>query len=164
MSQQTVEQQNSTEQEAGDTQAAEAAKGGSQQATDDPGDDLEKWKALARKHEARAASNAEAAKKLAEIEEANKTELQKANERAEAAEKKAAESERKAFAAKKGIPASLIHGTTEEEWEASAKEALEWKGAAKVAPSADGQGKVGTDVRETKEMSADEIVAAVTRR
>lgn len=40
--------------------------------------EVEKWKALARKHEAEAKSGKDAAKRLSEIEEANKTETEKA--------------------------------------------------------------------------------------
>jgi hypothetical protein len=40
--------------------------------------EVEKWKALARKHEGTAKSNADAAKRLAEIEEASKSETEKA--------------------------------------------------------------------------------------
>ena len=53
------------------------------------------WKAEARKWEQRAKENAPAAKRLAEIEEANKTEAQKAAEKMAAAEKRAAEAEAK---------------------------------------------------------------------
>lgn len=49
--------------------------------------EVEKWKALSRKNEDRAKANAEKAKKLDEIEEANKTEIEKATSRAEEAEK-----------------------------------------------------------------------------
>jgi hypothetical protein len=49
------------------------------------------WKAEARKWEQRAKANNEAAAKLAQIEEANKTEAQKAADRLAAAEKEAAE-------------------------------------------------------------------------
>jgi hypothetical protein len=107
------------------------------------------WKAMARKWEANAKENSEAAKKLAAIEEANKTEAEKLADRATKAEARAAEAERKAFAATKGIPASLIHGTTEAEWEAAATEALTWRGEAPkppAAPSANGQGKVGDPI------------------
>lgn len=45
------------------------------------------WKAEARKWESRAKENAEARKRLDQIEEKNKTELQRANERAEQAER-----------------------------------------------------------------------------
>lgn len=49
--------------------------------------EVDKWKAMSRKNEARAKENEAAARRLAEIEEANKTELEKALARAEAAEK-----------------------------------------------------------------------------
>lgn len=55
------------------------------------------WKAEARKWESRAKENSAAAKRLAEIEEANKTEAQKLAERVEAAEKAAAEAQAKAM-------------------------------------------------------------------
>lgn len=57
--------------------------------------EAEKWKALARKHEAQAKANAEAARKLAELEEADKTELQRATDRIAAAEKRATDAETK---------------------------------------------------------------------
>lgn len=44
--------------------------------------DAEKWKTLARKHEANAKANSEAAKRLAAIEEQNKTELERAVDKA----------------------------------------------------------------------------------
>ncbi len=47
-------------------------------ATGDLAAEVEKWKTLARKHEERAATNATAAKRLAEIEAANQTEQEKA--------------------------------------------------------------------------------------
>ena len=56
--------------------------------------EAEKWKALARKHEEAAKTNAGAAKRITEIEEASKTETQKLAERAEAAEKAAAAAQR----------------------------------------------------------------------
>lgn len=62
--------------------------------TDDPpatgGEDLaaevEKWKSLSKKNEARAKENATAAKRLRDIEEANKSEAQKAADRVAQAE------------------------------------------------------------------------------
>lgn len=44
--------------------------------------DAEKWKTLARKHEANAKANSEAAKRLVAIEEQNKTELERAVDKA----------------------------------------------------------------------------------
>jgi hypothetical protein len=53
--------------------------------------EAEKWKALARKHEGTAKANSDAARKLAEIEESQKTEAQKLADAKEAAEKRAAQ-------------------------------------------------------------------------
>lgn len=86
------------------------------------------WKAEARKWEQRAKENLSAAKRLAEIEEASKSELQKAQERAEAAEKTAAryqsEALRSRVLAEHGITseyADLVVGDDEDALVASAK-------------------------------------------
>ena len=91
-----------------------------------------KWKAMSRKHEADAKTNRDAAKKLAEMEEADKTELQKATDRATAAEKLAAGSEAKAtryeVAAEIGIQAKhlkYLTGSTRDEIEESGKGILD---------------------------------------
>ena len=72
------------------------------------------------------------AEKLAEFEESQKTEAQKAQERLEAAEKRAAELELKAaraeVAAAKGVPAELLTGSTQEELEASADALIQFRG------------------------------------
>lgn len=47
---------------------------------DDLGDDLEKWKRIARKHEARAKANAEAAEKLKKLEDEGKSEGERREE------------------------------------------------------------------------------------
>lgn len=97
------------------------------------------WKAESRKHEARAKEWAakakageDAARRLAEIEDAQKSEEQKAQERIAAAEKRAAELELKAtraeVAAATGVPVEHLNGTTVAELEASAKALLEWRG------------------------------------
>ena len=51
-----------------------------------PTETVEFWKQKAREQEKRAKDNAEAAKRLAEIEDANKTEIEKARERVKAVE------------------------------------------------------------------------------
>lgn len=56
-------------------------------------DETAKWKALARKHEQQAKSNADAAKRLAEMEDASKTELEKLNEAKALAESRATQAE-----------------------------------------------------------------------
>jgi len=72
------------------------------------------------------------ADKLAEFEESQKTEVQKAQDRLAAAEKRAAELESKAtraeVAAAKGVPAALLSGSTQEELEASADALIAFKG------------------------------------
>lgn len=98
------------------------------------------WKAEARKWESRAKenlksarANEDAAKRLADLEESQKTEAQKAQDRLEAAEKRAAELELKAtraeVAAAKGVPAELLSGSTQEELEAWADRLIKFGGA-----------------------------------
>jgi hypothetical protein len=60
-----------------------------------PAQDTTDWRAEAKKWEGRAKENAAAKKRLDELEEASKTELQKATERAETAEKRVAELEKR---------------------------------------------------------------------
>ena len=85
------------------------------------------WKAEARKWEARAKENSGAASKLAEIEEASKTEAQKLAERAAAAEQTASLKDQALVKLQvivdHGIPKEfqdLVHGDTKEALEASA--------------------------------------------
>jgi membrane protein involved in colicin uptake len=138
--------------------------------------DAEKWKALSRKNEEQAKSNADKAKKFDDHEEATKSELEKLQARAEAAEKVIAEREAKETAAKlreevaaekkfadRKISASALRGSTREELEAHADELLELVPAPPAAPSADGQGATGKPIGEG-ELSVNDIVAAATAR
>lgn len=68
-----------------------------QQSTDEPAQDDVDWKAEARKWEKRAKANAAAAKRLAEIEEAQKSEAERVAERLAKAERAAAEAEARAL-------------------------------------------------------------------
>jgi predicted RNase H-like HicB family nuclease len=93
--------------------------------------DTTDWKAESRKWERQAKSNAEAATKLATLEESQKTEQQKLADRAAQAERRAAEAELKVLRAEvasaKGIPTPLaqrLQGSTREELEADAEELL----------------------------------------
>lgn len=93
--------------------------------------EAEKWKALAKKHEARAKENADKAKELDALKEGEKTDLQKATETAAEAERRATEAERDAarlkVALKKGLTeaqAKRLLGDTEEELEQDADELL----------------------------------------
>jgi hypothetical protein len=91
--------------------------------------EAEKLKSEARKWETRSKDNAKAAQRLAEIEEASKTDLEKFQSRAEAAEKRLAEIEsreqvaswKSEIAAGTGVPADALRGSTREELEAHAE-------------------------------------------
>ncbi|MBF4597184.1 hypothetical protein ITJ50_00880 [Curtobacterium sp. VKM Ac-2889] len=138
--------------------------------------EAEKWKTLSRQNEQRAKDNADKAKKFDEHEEANRTELEKVQARAEAAEKAVAERDAKEAAVKlreeiatekkfadRKIKASALRGTTREELEAHADELLELIPAPPAGPSADGQGQAGQQIGEG-ELSVDDVVAAATAR
>jgi hypothetical protein len=105
----------------------------------DPAQDSTDWKAEARKWESRAKENSSAAQRLAEIEEAKKTDEQKVADRIAAAEKRAADLEVKAtraeVAAAKGIPVELLHGSTKEELEAAADALIAFKGHQQPEPA-----------------------------
>lgn len=97
-----------------------------------PTETVEFWKQKAREQEARAKANAEAATKLAAFEDRDKTEAQRLAERAEAAEKRANETEARALrleiAAEKGLTpaqAKRLVGASREELEADADDLLE---------------------------------------
>ena len=112
------------------------------------------WKAEARKWEERAKANKSAAEKLAEIEEASKTADQKAADRLQLAEKRAADLELKAdraeVAALKAVPMDLISGSTREEMEASADKLIAFRGATQQTPKPDlSQGAKGTTTQGT---------------
>lgn len=123
--------------------------------------EAEKWKALSRKHEDAEKANADKARRLDEIEESQKTELEKAAARAAAAEARAAEIEARAVraevAAAKGVPAVLLSGATQEELEASADALLAFRGE---KPKPDfGGGDRGGDVagQSTQITSLDDL-------
>jgi hypothetical protein len=103
----------------------------------DPTAELEKWKALARQNEARAKANADKAKRFDEIEEANKTELQKAQEAAATAAAEAQQARLDALrartAATNGVPEELLVGSNEEELTASVQRLLQFKGTEQPA-------------------------------
>lgn len=100
--------------------------------------------------------------RLDELEEANKTELQKALERADAAEKAAETAEaarlRASIAARHGVPEALLTGSTEEQLEAAATALLSFKGTTPSAPSSDGQGRTGDPVSNSvKQLTREDI-------
>lgn len=141
--------------------------------------DAEKWKALSRKHEDASKANADKAKRLDEIEEASKSDLQKAaDERDNAkADATAARAELAIVqaAVKHGLSQDDLellgsHGTAEEIDARAEKLAGRLKAAADSKPKPDfGGGDRGSDVdskagqltqADMKRMSPEEIVAA----
>lgn len=159
-----------TSTDAGDQTSTAQTTNADQTTTTDTGDgkdwqqEAEKWKALARKHEGASKANADKAKQFDELTEAQKTELQKAIDKAEAAEKRAAELEAKSVrsdvAAAKGVPANLLSGTTQEELEASADALLAFRGE---KPKPDfGGGDRGGDVGSKKGQLTHEDVKRMT--
>lgn len=107
------------------------------------------------------------AEKLAEIEEANKTELQKAQEAAKQAAERAEKAEREALrstvAAEKGVPASALTGSTKEELEKAADDLLAWRGDKKPAPPKPKSLKSGSTGSEEPGSSGKERAAAAVR-
>jgi len=91
--------------------------------------EAEKLKAESRKWEARSKENAKAAQRLAELEDADKTELQRATERAETLERELSglRSQQQVtawmseVAASSGVPVDVLRGSTREEIEAHAE-------------------------------------------
>lgn len=136
--------------------------------TADQSAEIEKWKALARKNETRAKENADKAKRLDDLEEAQKSELEKLTARAEAAEAKIAERE-KADAARalaeevakdKGVSTSILRGSTREELEAHADSILELLPKKPKAASDGSGGNRGADIDE-EEADAKEIASNI---
>ena len=137
--------------------------------------EIDKWKALSRKNEERAKTNEQAAKRLSELEEGQKSEIEKAMARADEAERRAAlvelEALRASVALNKGLTpsqAKRLVGATLEELETDADELIADLKANKPAkaPSSDGQGvqgeKVGTGAQivsrdQLKDMTREEI-------
>ena len=146
----TDEEKLAAEKAAAEKAAADAAGGdGSGDGdTQTPEQEVAKWKAMSRKHEAQAKANADAAKRLAEIEEANKSESQKLADKVTVAEKHAADAVAKAtryeVAAELGIQTKhlkYLAGATREEIEESGKGILEDFPEAYAGSDKDASGK-----------------------
>ena len=157
--------------------------------TDDGGDgeggadtaaELAKWKALARKHEKEAKEGKAAIARLKEIEDSNKSEVEKATEAQRQAEQRAAEAEQRALrlevAASKGLTpaqAKRLQGSTLEELEADADELLSTFRSADQDDADTGSGlrrtprerlRNGSGPVTEPEKTPEEIVAAIPRR
>lgn len=76
-----------------------------------PTETVEFWKGKAREQEKRAKANADAAKKLADLEAANKSEIEKANDAKAAAEKDAADAKAEALR----LRIATKHGISDED-------------------------------------------------
>lgn len=110
-----------------DTEQAAATEAEPQQNEPKPTETVDFWKTKARENEKRAKANADAAQRLAQLEESQKTNEQRLTERAETAERRIPELEgenrRLRVAIAKGLPADLIdrlRGDSEEEIAADA--------------------------------------------
>lgn len=134
--------------------------------------EAEKWKALSRKNETEVKALRPAAQKLAELEEAQKSELEKAQARADAAEKKTQETElaalRASVALEKGLTpsqAKRLVGGSREDLEADADELLVDLKNTKpsVAASSEGQGKQGDPVGQTKQITSRDELKSMSR-
>lgn len=134
--------------------------------------EVDKWKALARKNEARAKENADKAKRLDELEEANKSELEKLLARAEAAEAKIAERDQAdaardladEVAKEKGVAdASLLIGYgSREAMEAAADKILALLPEKPKAATAGSGGNRGDDI-DAPAHDIDEQIAEATK-
>lgn len=139
-----------TDQEVEDTEATESS--------DDIEalkNEIEKWRTHARKHEKRAKENKEAADKLKEIEEQNKTDFQRLQERAESAEKELtdwkATALRERVARQHGLPDGLARRLQGDDEETLAHDAEEL--AKLIKPSSDTEESEETSEKDTEETS-----------
>lgn len=94
---------------------------------------VDKLRKEAAKYRTEAKTNADAAKRLAEIEESQKSEAQKAADKIAALEREASEARSEALRARvsteTGVPVDLLHGDDEDAIRAAAKAAVEWQEA-----------------------------------
>lgn len=143
------------------TEAPEATEAPEVETTETAATDLnaevEKWKALARKNEARAKENADKARRLDEVEKANMSELEKAQARLAELEQESSANALKALratiAAEAGVPATLLNGADEDSLRESAQALIAFKGTSPKAPTPDGQGKVGTPIGSVAQLT-----------
>lgn len=101
--------------------------------------EAEKWKTLSRQNEAQAKANAEKARQYDAFEESQKTELQKAQDAAAAAQQRAAEAEARALrsdiARNTGVPIELLTAADEETLQAQAEALLAFRGQQQTPPA-----------------------------
>lgn len=122
------------------------------------------WKSMSRKWERLAKSNSEKAKSFDEIQEASKTELQRAQEKAKRAEDELAELKAKAELAETrakvakdtGVPAELISGDDEESMRAFAEAVAKW-GKPSSAPRTRKPGSFSADAGDGRDAAKREL-------
>ena len=132
-----------------------------------------KLRAEAARYRTEAKANAEAAKRLAAIEEANKSEAQRQIEQLQKLQEENAALRlanlKAQVAASKGVPADLLTGSSEDDLNAAADRLLQFRGSATPPPAPDfGAGERGDAPAKPKQltradmarMTADQIVAA----
>ena len=149
--------------ESSDAQDAPVADGAAEKAQEtDWAAEARKWKELSRKNEARMKENAEKARLYDEAQEKDKSELQKALDKAAKAEARVkaleVQAARAQVAAAKGVDMDLLSGSTLEELEASADRLLAWRGAQvpKGAPTTDA-GVRGEEIRAVRQLTRDDL-------
>lgn len=135
-------------------QGAESVEGEPQEQGTDWKAEARKWESRAKENLAAAKANETAAQRLAEIEESQKTEAQKAQEALEQAQRELAETRLQAaraeVAASKGVPVELLSGGTREELEAAADALIAFRGEPAKGPVIPGQGKQPAAAPESK--------------
>lgn len=108
------------------------------------------------------------AAKAQELEDANRSELEKATARAEAAERErdeaTAQSLRAQVAADKGVPAASLTGSTKEELEAKADELIAWRDAEKKPKPKTPVGQLKSGASGDAEHTGRERAAAALRQ
>ncbi|MBE6483667.1 MAG: hypothetical protein E7Z96_02635 [Actinomycetaceae bacterium] len=148
----------------------------SQAAAQQSSQDTTDWKAEARKWEARAKANSDAADRLKKLEDEQKTEVQRQADALAAAQaaEKALQAKVAVFeaAARLGVPADLLAGPQDDDLDAYAEKLSQWK--AKQTPTTDtttGDGKpagspapsLGRTPAGTGVLSIDEQIAAAEK-
>lgn len=103
-----------------------------------------------------------------QLQQANKSELEKLQERLSLAETQLnterLTARRAAFAADKGVPAKAITGDSEEEWQASVDELIAWKGAPKEGKPRNSSGLKSGATNSDSRLDPKERAAAALRQ
>lgn len=152
-----------TQEAAAQEEAASSAEKNQEQADSFDREYVEKLRKENAKYRTRVKELEPQAAKLKEIEDASKSELEKAQELIKSlqAEKQAAQSQmlRAQVAQSKGVPVHLLPAAgSQEELEEAADKLLEWAGQAKKVPAAPKVDSVGKD---TAGMSKDELARSI---